>query len=61
MMLTTEKDAVRFPRRIALEVPVYYLRVEIEILSGQDSWDRCMQGICAPGPLVDTRYLATRW
>ncbi len=52
MIVTTEKDAVRFPRRLALEVPVYLLRVEIEILSGHDSWERCMGAICDPGPLV---------
>jgi tetraacyldisaccharide 4'-kinase len=51
MILTTEKDAVRFPRsRLAnLEVPVYFLRVEIEILNGQDAWERCIERICQPG------------
>ncbi|MBE2205069.1 MAG: tetraacyldisaccharide 4'-kinase [Chthoniobacterales bacterium] len=39
-ILTTEKDAVRIPRILEPEVPVYYLRVEIEILAGQASWDR---------------------
>jgi tetraacyldisaccharide 4'-kinase len=42
-VLTTEKDAVRFPSKIAgvdgLEVPIYFLRVEIEILSGHDAWE----------------------
>ncbi len=42
-VVTTEKDAVRFPAKIAgmekPEVPVYYLRIEIEILSGQEAWD----------------------
>ena len=49
MILTTEKDAVRFPRLANLDVPVYFLRVEIEILNGQDAWDRCIERICQPG------------
>ena len=52
MILTTEKDAVRFPRKMQLEVPVYLLRVEIEILSGQESWQQCISRICDPGELV---------
>jgi len=39
-ILTTEKDAVRIPRLLDAEVPMYYLRVEIEILKGQESWQR---------------------
>ena len=43
-IVTTEKDAVRFPAKIAgvdkLEVPIYYLRIEVEIIRGQESWDR---------------------
>ena len=52
MILTTEKDAVRFPRKLSLEVPVYLLRVEIDILKGEESWQRCIDSICRPGPLV---------
>lgn len=51
MILTTEKDAVRFPQKMALEVPVYLLRVEIEILSGTESWQACIDRICQPGPV----------
>ena len=37
-IVTTEKDSVRFPTRFeALHVPVYYLRVEIGILTGHES------------------------
>ncbi len=39
-VITTEKDAVRIPRIVEPEVPIYYLRVEIEILAGQKNWDR---------------------
>ncbi len=35
MILTTEKDAVRFPPAMELAVPIYLLRVEIDILSGR--------------------------
>ena len=52
MILTTEKDAVRFPKRLALEVPVFLLRVEIDILNGEESWQKCVDRICHPGPLV---------
>jgi len=39
-ILTTEKDAVRIPRLLDAEVPMYYLRVEIEILKGLEAWQR---------------------
>jgi len=39
LILTTEKDAVRIPRILDPEVPIYYLRVEIEILRGQEQWE----------------------
>lgn len=38
-IITTEKDAVRFPRILHPEVPVYFLRVEIEIFKGQEAWE----------------------
>jgi tetraacyldisaccharide 4'-kinase len=47
IIVTTEKDAVRFPQKIAgvekLEVPIYFLRVEIEIISGHEHWDQLIQ------------------
>nr|MBA3272573.1 tetraacyldisaccharide 4'-kinase [Chthoniobacterales bacterium] len=52
MIVTTEKDAVRFPRLLAPEVPIYFLRVEIEILSGHESWEHCVARICKPQPLL---------
>jgi len=51
-ILTTEKDSVRFPRLKDLELPIYFLRVEIEILSGQESWQQCVDRICQPQPLM---------
>ncbi len=52
MIVTTEKDAVRFPRLSKPEVPIYFLRVEIEILSGHESWEHCVARICQPQPML---------
>ena len=52
MIVTTEKDAVRFPRLMSPEVPIYFLRVEIEILSGHESWEHCVARICQPQPML---------
>src|SRR5437763_14004287 len=52
MIVTTEKDAVRFPRFNRTEVPIYFLRVEIEILSGHESWEHCVNRICKPQPML---------
>jgi tetraacyldisaccharide 4'-kinase len=45
-VITTEKDYVRLPRMTSPEVPIYFLRVEIEILSGAESWQSCVDRIC---------------
>ncbi len=52
MIVTTEKDAVRFPRIPNPEVPIYFLRVEIEILSGHETWEHCVARICQPQPIL---------
>lgn len=52
MIVTTEKDAVRFPRLTNVEVPIYFLRVEIEILSGHESWEHFVGRICKPQPML---------
>ena len=54
MIVTTEKDAVRMPRlpESELKVPIYFLRVEIEILSGHESWEHCVARICQPQPIL---------
>ena len=46
MILTTEKDAVRFPRIERCDLPVIYLRVEIEMLSGSDAFNDWIDRIC---------------
>ncbi len=45
-ILTTEKDAVRIPRLDRRDVPMLFLRIEIDILSGQESFDQCISRIC---------------
>ncbi len=45
-VITTEKDYVRIPRIPSPEVPIYFLRVEIEILSGAESWQSCVDRLC---------------
>jgi len=45
-ILTTEKDAVRFPRLDRHDIPVYFLRVDIEILSGEEDFRGCISRIC---------------
>jgi hypothetical protein len=34
------------------EVPIYFLRVEIEILNGQETWEQCVQRICTPPAML---------
>ncbi|MEY4299898.1 MAG: tetraacyldisaccharide 4-kinase [Verrucomicrobiota bacterium] len=42
-LVTTEKDAVRFPDLETPLVPMLFLRVEIEILRGRDEWENLVQ------------------
>jgi tetraacyldisaccharide 4'-kinase len=51
-IITTEKDSVRFPRLQKLNIPIYFLRVEIEILTGHESWEDCVNRICKPQPMM---------
>lgn len=47
MIVTTEKDAVRLdPPAETPEVPVYFLRIEVEIHQGREVWERCIDRIC---------------
>lgn len=47
MILTTEKDAVRLPK-IFPKIPLYYLRLEIDLLSGEEDFNSLTQRICLP-------------
>lgn len=46
IIMTTEKDAVRMPRLDRRDIPILFLRVEIDILSGKESFDQCISRIC---------------
>ena len=45
-LVTTEKDAVRFPFIERRDLPIYFLRVEIEMISGADAFDDWISRIC---------------
>ena len=47
IIVTTEKDAVRFLKPGEMEVPIYFLRIQIDIEQGQEYWDRMIDRICA--------------
>jgi len=49
-LLTTEKDAVRFPRLEVTPVPVYYLRVDIELMRGAENFHEAVERICFRPP-----------
>ena len=46
LVLTTEKDAVRFPDLQEHVIPCLYLRVEIDILSGEENFHEAISRIC---------------
>ena len=45
-ILTTEKDAVRMPRMGRRDIPFYFLRIEIDIISGHENFEQCISRIC---------------
>jgi tetraacyldisaccharide 4'-kinase len=46
VIITTQKDAVRFPKLDRRDLPIYFMRVEIKILSGAQDFDDCVRKIC---------------
>ena len=46
LLITTQKDAVRFPKIDRRDLPVYFIRVEIKILSGAEDFQDCVRKIC---------------
>jgi tetraacyldisaccharide 4'-kinase len=46
MIITTQKDAVRFPKIDRRDLPIYFMRVEIKILSGAKDFQDCVRQIC---------------
>ncbi|MFM8470710.1 MAG: tetraacyldisaccharide 4'-kinase, partial [Limisphaerales bacterium] len=46
VMITTQKDAVRFPKLDRRDLPIYFMRVEIKILTGAKDFQDCVRQIC---------------
>lgn len=46
MIITTQKDAVRFPKIDRRDLPILFMRVEIKIVSGADDFHDCVRKIC---------------
>ena len=46
IILTTQKDAVRFPKIDRRDVPFYFMRVEIKIVAGANDFQDCVRKIC---------------
>jgi len=47
-VVTTEKDAVRISEDAVFPIPLYYLRLEIDILRGVDDFEEAVSKICFP-------------
>ena len=45
-IITTQKDAVRFPKIDRRDLPIYFMRVEISIISGAKDFNDCVRQIC---------------
>jgi len=46
IIVTTQKDAVRFPKIDRRDVPFYFMRVEIKIVAGANDFQDCVSKIC---------------
>ena len=46
MIITTQKDAVRFPKIDRRDLAILFMRVEIKIVSGADDFQDCVRKIC---------------
>jgi tetraacyldisaccharide 4'-kinase len=46
VIITTQKDAVRFPKIDRRDLPIYFMRVEIKIISGAKDFQDCVRQIC---------------
>ena len=45
-IITTQKDAVRFPKIDRRDLPIYFMRVEIKIIEGARDFNECVRQIC---------------
>ncbi len=52
-LVTTEKDAVRLDETLRLPIPLYYLRLEIDIIRGAADFDEAVSRVCFP--VTDSR------
>lgn len=59
-IVTTEKDAVRFPRPTEDSVPLYFLRIEVEIIEGEDEWHACLDRLCIPPEISASEWWQQR-
>ncbi len=46
MIITTQKDAVRFPKIDRRDLPLFFMRVEIKIMKGAADFHDCVGKIC---------------
>jgi tetraacyldisaccharide 4'-kinase len=46
IIITTQKDAVRFPKIDRRDLPFYFMRVEIKIVAGANDFQDCVRKIC---------------
>ena len=46
IIITTQKDAVRFPKIDRRDLPIFFMRVEIKIVSGANDFQDCVRKIC---------------
>jgi tetraacyldisaccharide 4'-kinase len=46
IIITTQKDAVRFPKLDRRDLPILFMRVEIKIVAGADDFRDCVRKIC---------------
>ena len=46
IIVTTQKDAVRFPKIDRRDVPFYFMRIEIKIVAGANDFQDCVRKIC---------------
>lgn len=60
LVITTEKDAVRFPRPTEMKVALYFLRIEVEIIEGEEEWQACLERICNPPELSPSDWWEQR-
>ena len=48
LIVTTEKDAVRLPINLQTNCPLYFLRLEINIIAGTEDFEAAVSRLCFP-------------